>query len=245
MGTSARMAAVLQTLHPVRGDRGLIGSDPEICARALGVDGVALSLLSSDQASELVWVSQNGVSGPLEDLQFTLGEGPGVDAVARGAVVLEPDLARLPAGRWPLLLPELASLRVGAVFCFPLLVGRVCLGVLTLQRQEAGPLSDAGMDDALILTGALTAVLLDGGAASDALMAAERPSDLYRAAVHQATGMISVQAEIPLSQALLRLRAYAYRYGRPILEVAEDVVARRLDFRNDGPEPDESGRKGK
>ncbi|POX36429.1 hypothetical protein C3486_33695 [Streptomyces sp. Ru73] len=235
------MAAVLQNLHPVHDGR-LIGSDPRMCAHVLGVDGVALSLLTSDRASELVWVSP-GASGPLEDLQFTLGEGPGVDAVADGAVVLEPDVARLPADRWPLLLPELASLGIGAVFCFPLLVGRVCLGVLTLQRRAAGPLSDAGMDDALILTGALTAVLLEGGAASDALMATERPSDLYRAAVHQATGMISVQAEIPLSQALLRLRAYAFRHGRPILEVADDVVARRLDFRNDGPEPDVSGRK--
>ncbi|WP_051872166.1 GAF and ANTAR domain-containing protein [Streptomyces sclerotialus] len=236
------MAAVLQDLHPVRDGKGVIGSDPRACAQALGVDGIALSLLSSDQAAEVVWVAP-GASGPLEDLQFTLGEGPGVDAMTHGAVLIEPDLTRLPADRWPLLLPELASLGIGAVFCFPLLVGRVCLGVLTLQRQAAGPLSDAGMDDALILTGALTAVLLDGGAVSDALLALERPSDLYRAAVHQATGMISVQAEIPLSQALLRLRAYAYRYGRPILEVAEDVVARRLDFRDDGPEPDVSGRK--
>ncbi|MFC6061112.1 GAF and ANTAR domain-containing protein [Streptomyces ochraceiscleroticus] len=242
MGTSAEMAAVLQTLHPVTGAQGLIGTDPESCARVLGVDGVALSLLTSDGTAEMVWASE-GDSRRLEDLQFTLGEGPCVDAVGRGSLVIEPDLSRLPADRWPVLLPELAALGIGAVFCFPLLVGRVCMGILTLQRRAAGPLTDAGMDDALILTGALTAVLLDGGAASDALMAVERPSDLYRAAVHQATGMISVQAGIPLSQALLRLRAYAYRHGRPILEVAEDVVARRLDFRNDGPEPDPSGRK--
>lgn len=235
------MAAVLQTLHPVRSGQRLIGSDPDSCARVLGVDGVALSLLAGEDATELVWTSE-GDSRRLEDLQFTLGEGPGVDAVGHGSLVIEPNLSRLPAGRWPVLLPELAALGVGAVFCFPLLVGSFCMGVLTLQRRASGPLTDAAMDDALILTGALTAVLLDGGAASDALMA-ERPSDLYRAAVHQATGMISVQAGIPLPQALLRLRAYAYRHGRPILEVAEDVVARRLDFRNDGPEPDPSGRK--
>lgn len=241
MGTSAEMAAVLEALRPGRGETGLIGGDAEGCARVLGVDGVAMSVLSDEgRQAELMWVSP-GTSGRLEDLQFTLGEGPSVDAVAAGSLVLEPDVPRAPADRWPALLPELVALGIGAVFCFPLLVGRVCLGVLTLQRRTTGPLTATAMDDALILAGALTAVALDAGAVRDAAAGGDRPSDLYRAAVHQATGMISVQADISLPQALLRLRAYAYRHGRPIAEVAEDVVARRVSFRSDGPEPDPFG----
>jgi len=46
--------------------------------------------------------------------------------------------------------------------------------------------------------------------------------------VHQATGMISVQLEVSLAEALVRLRAHAYANDRPLNEVAADVVARRL-----------------
>ena len=52
----------------------------------------------------------------------------------------------------------------------------------------------------------------------------------YRAEVHQASGMISVQLNVSLAEALVRLRAHAYAQERPIAEVAADVVARRLRF---------------
>ncbi|MFF3276580.1 ANTAR domain-containing protein, partial [Streptomyces chrestomyceticus] len=58
-------------------------------------------------------------------------------------------------------------------------------------------------------------------------------SEFYGAAVHQASGMVSVQAGISVARALLRLRAHAFGHGRTVCEVAEDVVARRLHFRDD------------
>ncbi len=42
--------------------------------------------------------------------------------------------------------------------------------------------------------------------------------------------MISVQLGVNLAEALVRLRAHAYADGRPIAEVAADVVTRRLRF---------------
>ena len=56
-----------------------------------------------------------------------------------------------------------------------------------------------------------------------------------RAEVHQATGMVSVQAVLSLAEALLLLRAHAYSAERPILDVARDVIARILRF---APEDD-------
>ncbi len=242
MSTSVGMAAVLDGLRP-RGAPRLLGGDPAACAGVLGVDGIAVSLLPDGKVGEPVWATP-GPSLRLEDLQFTLGQGPGVEALASGGHVLEPDVDRVDAGRWPALLPELRTLRIAAVFCFPLLTGRVCMGVLTLHRRTPGPLSDTAMDDALILAGALVSMVLDNAAGQEDLATSEAPSVLYRAAVHQATGMISVQAGVTLAQALLLLRAHAYRYGRPVLEVAEDVVARRLHFRDCGSQPDPFGGKG-
>ena len=230
MVASARMAALLHTLGNPAPEQ-FVGGDPREHARVLGVDGVAVSLAAGGHHGELVW-STPGASAQLDDLQFTLGEGPGVDALRGLSLVLEHDLDGVPRSRWPVLLPELAALPVSAVFCFPLAVGAAGVGVLTLHRGRTGPLSPAQMDDALVLAAALTGVVLGGDAP---------PGDpegdgtgLHRVVVHQASGMVSVQAGVPVTQALLLLRAHAYRYGRTVVDVAEDVVARRLRFRDDG-----------
>jgi hypothetical protein len=51
-----------------------------------------------------------------------------------------------------------------------------------------------------------------------------------RLVVHQASGMVSVQASINVAEALVRLRAYAFATDRRLDDVAEDVVGRRLRF---------------
>ncbi|MEV0275220.1 GAF and ANTAR domain-containing protein [Streptomyces sp. NPDC050610] len=236
MGADRDLAAVLGHLAPSGADTGLVGVDPAVCARALAVDGVAVSVLTDSGSSEVLWCS-DGASARLEEQQFTLGQGPGPEVGVRCAPVLVPDMSRVPADRWPMLLPEAAALGIGAVFCFPLHVGSACLGTLTLQRAAPGPPAEATTTGAWLVANALTAVLLEGGPRWDAFASAEGGSDFYRAAVHQASGMISVQAGVPVAQALLRLRAHAFRHGRRVSEVAEDVVARRLSFRDDGDGP--------
>lgn len=61
--------------------------------------------------------------------------------------------------------------------------------------------------------------------ALDTVLAGEPP---HWAEVHQATGMVSVQLGVPLDEALVRLRAYAFADGRSLREVSRDVVARRV-----------------
>jgi hypothetical protein len=232
------LAAVLESLRPVPGGGSLVGADAERCAHALGVDGVAVSVTPGSGLDELLWAT-HGVSRQLEDLQFTLGQGPGPEVAASGTAVLVPDLSAEPPARWPALLPEALTLGIGAVFCLPLRLGGVCLGAMTLQRARAGPLEKSLLTDAWIVTHALTAALVQDEESWEAFAAAEDSSHFYRAAVHQATGVISVQAGVSLAEALIRLRAYAFRQGRPLLEVAQDVVARRVHFRqDDGDEPD-------
>ncbi|MEV6757152.1 GAF and ANTAR domain-containing protein [Streptomyces sp. NPDC051214] len=232
------LAAVLESLHPAPGAGGLIGADAQRCARALEVDGVAVSVTPGGGLSELLWATP-GVSAHLEDLQFTLGQGPGPEVASSGAAVLVPDLSAEPAARWPALLPEAWAIGIGAVFCLPLRLGEVCLGAMTLQRVRPGPLREALLADAWIVARALSAALVQDEESWAAFGAAEDSSHSYRAAVHQAAGMISVQANVSLAEAQIRLRASAFRRGRPLLQVAEDVVARRVHFRHD--DEDEPG----
>jgi AmiR/NasT family two-component response regulator len=46
--------------------------------------------------------------------------------------------------------------------------------------------------------------------------------------VHNAAGILSVQQGISVTDALIRLRAYAFTRDRPLTEVAQDVVDRKL-----------------
>jgi AmiR/NasT family two-component response regulator len=55
-----------------------------------------------------------------------------------------------------------------------------------------------------------------------------------RAEVHQATGVVSVQAGVGLAEALVLLRARAFADHRPIGDLACDVLAGTADFRNVG-----------
>lgn len=233
------MADVLRSLR-----RGGDGDPAQACARALRAEGVALSLLvGAGRTAEPLWCHPE-LSGRFEELQFTLGEGPGPDAVRTGSPVVEPDLHRVRPGRWPVLLPLARGMGVHGVCCFPLGVGAIRIGVLTVLCDGDRSVSEQQYADATALAAALTGAFLNaghrGGRNGDGNgnvpgigLMLEWPSGLRRAVVHQATGMISVQLSVPMDEALLRLRAHAYSSERPLGEVAEEVVARRLRFRDD------------
>ncbi len=73
----------------------------------------------------------------VEDLQHTLGEGPGVAASESGAAVLVPDLrngADHGQSRWPVFARDAVEFGVLAAFAFPLL-----LGTLEDRRHEPLP----------------------------------------------------------------------------------------------------------
>ncbi|MCU1617040.1 MAG: hypothetical protein JWO98_4580, partial [Frankiales bacterium] len=63
-----------------------------LCARTLPVSGVGLALMTDDGPAGTVAASDSGAR-QLEELQFTLGQGPCVDASRTGRPVLAPDFA--------------------------------------------------------------------------------------------------------------------------------------------------------
>ncbi len=207
------------------------------------MSGVGLALMNADGPSSSIVVATAPAVRQLEELQFTLGEGPGVDASRGSLPILEPDLLETATTRWPDI--GLAAVKAGfrAVFAFPLQVGAIRLGALDLYRGTPGSLTAVELSDAWDFADAATLMLLnlqgeDTGSTHPALMAAFDD----RAQVHQATGMISVQLDVSLGDALLRLRAHAYAGDRSTLAVAADVVARRMRFDNSDTGSSTTGR---
>ncbi|MWA07891.1 ANTAR domain-containing protein [Streptomyces sp. BA2] len=198
------------------------------CAALLDVDGAAVSL--GRGLTELVCFSDEK-SARLDDLQFTLGEGPGVDSAENGALYLVGDLQQDPGMRWPVFASEASAQGVRAVFAFPLRLGTIRLGTLVGHRGTAGPIRKEAVSYGFTISDALALFVLAYEAPANEGGRTQRYSpfgDLRRAVVHQATGMVSEQLGLPLPNALVRIRAYAFAHGQPIMLVARGIVDGRV-----------------
>jgi hypothetical protein len=201
------------------------------CADTLDVSGTGIMLLTGG-GHRGVLCSSDVASGAIEELQFTLGEGPCVDACASGVPVLEPDLQAADFTRWPAFTPPAIAAGVRAIFGFPLHVGTIQLGALDLYNDHPGLLGAMQFAEAVKLATVVTRRVLDlqADAAPGALASELAGSETLRASVHQASGMLSARFGITVDAALLRLRAYAFSSERPVNDVARDVIERRLNI---------------
>jgi hypothetical protein len=194
-----------------------------------GVDGAGVMLMSGDIPRGSL-CSTNEVSHLIEELQYTLGEGPCVDAYQLDQVVAEPDLADPVTPRWPAFTPPALEAGVRALFGFPMRSGTVRLGALNLYRDGPGPLTDDQHADALVVADVAARWVLEAqaGAPPGAVAQELETGADFHFVVHNAAGIVSVQQGISVTEALIRLRAYAFSHDRLLADVAEDVVARRL-----------------
>jgi hypothetical protein len=202
----------------------------------LPASGVAISLLSDKGASGMAAASDR-VSERVEELQFTLGEGPCLDAFASRRPVLTDDLDGSGATRWPGYASAAAELGVRSVFAFPLAVGASCLGALDIYRTHTGPLSPQSLAGAVSFAAYATAILLKG---QEQAGPDQPPPGLdyalaSRFEVHQAQGMLTVQLGVGLEEALARLRAHSFAHSRSLVEVARDILAGTLILERDQP----------
>ncbi len=203
----------------------------QVCAAVTGMSGAGLMLMSGDAPRASV-ATTDAVSTLIEDLQFELGEGPCVDAYNQDRPVLEPDLANPSKPRWIAFTPPAVAAGARAVFGFPLQVGAVRLGAMNLYCDRPTQLSEDQHADALVMADvAAQALLIMQSQAPPGALAAELDagSNLQHVA-HQATGMVAAQLGVSVGQALIRLRGHAFGHGRPLTQVAQDVVARGLRF---------------
>ena len=223
----------MELLARVLGADGDIGTQSlcDVSVQVTGASGAGIMLMSGDTPRGSICTTDD-VSALIEQLQYDLGEGPCVDAYADGRPVLVADLADATHFRWPAFTAAAAAAGARAVFGFPLQVDTVRLGALNLYSSTPGPLSGAQHGDALLMADIVAqALLLLQGDAPAGVIASELEANAdFRYVVHQASGMIAAQLDVSVSNALLRLRAYAFGNGCSLTDAAREVVARRLRF---------------
>jgi hypothetical protein len=220
-----RMSRALATGHPAAG--GLCSA----CVAALSVSGAGITVMA-DAGTQVSMCASDATVEALAELEFTLGNGPAVDAHERGVPVLEADLVAAPPARWSAFSGPVIDAGFRAVFAFPLRLGAARLGALTLFQVHPGDLGAERYADALTGSEVITRAILgrQAGMSEEALLAELTDGQAFHAEVHQASGMVSVQLGVGVGDALARLRARAFALDRPIRDVAADVLARRLRF---------------
>ncbi|MGY6500039.1 MAG: GAF and ANTAR domain-containing protein [Acidimicrobiales bacterium] len=201
----------------------------DTCVEVLDVSGAGIMLMSDGEHRGTLGVS-NAVMTVVEDLQFTLGEGPCIDAHVSAQPVLEPDLRNPTVNRWPAFAGPAVTAGVRAVFGFPLGTGVANLGALDLYLDRPGDLRSDQLSDAVEMAEVIstTVLALQADAAQGGLPGQLEDAVHHHAVVHQASGMVSAQLDIGVADALVRIRAEAYTANRPVNDVARDIVERRL-----------------
>lgn len=199
----------------------------EACVEVMPVDAAILMLRATPRAQALLGASDTWAS-ELAELEYTVGEGPGVEAYTDADSVLIPDL-NLDQMRWPGFADAALSRGVGSVFAFPLTVGAIRLGTLELVSRGHRPLPQETLTDAAVMAEFATAALLHGAGMAE-LEGREYEPRLVTSfhEVNVATGMLAARLRIGLDDAFARLRAHAFSEDRPVLDVARDVLARRI-----------------
>ncbi|MEW2387054.1 GAF and ANTAR domain-containing protein [Streptomyces venezuelae] len=202
---------------------------PRGAAGLLDLDALTLNMLALGDHLELLWSDPAEGLGPvLDNLQYTLGDGPALDAARQARTLAEPDLSAVDQARWPLFLPAADKIPVRAVIAVPLSLGAATIGVLTGYRTTPGPLTPVQLHGlhrlGRIMLHLLHNELTGTGADTDASGSVR----LYRAEVHQATGFLANELGITMGQALLRLRAHAAAHDQPLTDLARGLLDRRL-----------------
>ncbi len=166
----------------------------------------------------------------VEELQFSLGEGPFLAAFAARRPVFVPNLIEAATTKWPEYGPAAHGRGVRAVFAFPLQVGVVQLGALDVYQAEPGALSARALVRALTYTNMALQMLLDAHDDATREAASILVGEATSYDVHQAHGIVMAQLGVGAAEALSRMRAHAHAHERPLKDVATDIIDRTLTF---------------
>lgn len=204
------------------------------CVDLLGVDGASISLVHSGSSTG-TFGSSGELSRVLDELQFTYGEGPCLDAVQTNRPVSAEDLDSPGESRWPALTGAVLDHGVRAMFALPVTVASRPVGALDMYRRQSGPLDLQALKGGLWAAGLASLPLLDlmnadvdWVAHGDGSSGLDQLASLERFEVYQATGILIAAFDLDAADAVARLRAHAISAGLSASEVAYRILDRRI-----------------
>lgn len=197
----------------------------ELAVRAIpGAQGAGLTLLERDRAQTVV--ATDPFVQQVDDVQYGLGEGPCLSAVADGRTFTSGNLGGDPL--WPRFGPRVGRLGVHSALSIPLLVGDgVVVGALNAYarpRDGFGP--DApGLGEAFAGPAAVSVVNAQALAQAERLVGQLTDALTSRAEIDHAIGLLMGRTGGTPDEAFTRLRVQSQQRQVKLVVVARELVA--------------------
>jgi GAF domain-containing protein len=192
--------------------------------------------LRRGQQTETVACSDE-LAGRVNGLQYKLGEGPCLTALADGAAVYSADLAAPEAaGRWPQFAPEAVAAGLRSALSLPLIAQDQVIGALNLyaRRPAAFGETETRLAEKFAENAAGALALGQRLVSYAALTDQLRESLGSRAVIDQAVGVLMGQEHWTQRQAFAALRSASQNRNVKLRELAQEIVSR---VSGEAPEP--------
>jgi GAF domain-containing protein len=187
-----------------------------------GADGAGLTVLEDDRPQTVV------ASAPfvhaVDDIQYDLGEGPCLLAVATGRTQVAGSLGGEP--RWPRFGPRVGRLGVNSALSLPLLLGERVLGAMNVyaRARDAFTADAVRIGELYALPAAVSAHNAHLLARSQRLASQMQEALTTRGIIDQAVGVVRSRTGTSEAEAMDRLRSASRAQQVRLSRVAQDLV---------------------
>ncbi len=209
-----------------------------------GAEGAGLTLLEKDRPQTVVATAD--FVREVDDIQYRLGEGPCVSAVAEGRAFTSGNLGGEP--QWPRFGPRVGRLGVHSALSLPLLLPDQVLGALNVYARPQNAFDGEALRLGSAFAGPAAVSVSNAQMLAEAeRLAAQLTAALSsRAEIDQAMGVLMSRSGISAGEAFDRLRAMSQSRSMKLADVARDLLGEatrraRASHTNEGPDSEEGG----
>jgi GAF domain-containing protein len=195
----------------------------EYAVRAIpGAEGAGLTLLEENRSDTIV--STADFVAQIDDIQYSLGQGPCLSAVADRKIVLSGSLGG--DRRWPQFGSRVARLGVHSVVSLPLITEEAVVGAMNVYAHDKNAFTaDAGRLGVIFAVPAAIAVQNAQVLAQTKRLASQLQAALSsRGVIERALGIMMSRSGGTEAEALDRLRALSQHQHEKLPVVAQSIV---------------------
>ncbi|MFZ9212881.1 MAG: GAF and ANTAR domain-containing protein [Candidatus Nanopelagicales bacterium] len=197
----------------------------------LGADGIALSIFHNHVLTSEI--SSKKEFAFLDEQQFTYGEGPTFDASTSLTPISAHNFSsKRDQKTWPIFAPVADKKGVHSMVAFPLRIGNSSIGVLSAYRKNKTEISPDQYVDGITLSTLTSNYLIQefSGQKEPDLQQILGIAQQDQSLLHLASGMVAEKLNISIIEAMVRIRAYAYKSDLPLTQVANLIVNRKIEM---------------
>ena len=223
----ADLASSLTALSRLtEGRDGLIGLLTRVAEMAVvaipGADGAGLTLLEPDRDD--VIVKSADFVRQIDDIQYSLGQGPCISAAATGVTMRSGSLGG--DSRWPRFGPRAGRLGVHSVLSLPLRTPAGVVGAMNVyaHAKDAFDARSEELGELFAIPAAISVLNAQILAQSQRLATQLQAALSSRPMIDQAIGILRSRSGETAAEAFNRLRVLSQTEHRKLLEVATTIV---------------------